>query len=265
MRGSVSKERGSGRGLTAEVRMDENDTAARRLRSHPARFPAPGQAIRRMTAPLLVAASILAATPVLLGTPLAHRDFDVAGPGRHRAASGFDFDAAHASTGPTDRPLRRLIGRSPLETVPRMAPDTSAYPNAAPEMANVPPATTRPPPEVRPQPEQNTKECSPGSDEIDQLVRLSQKFLAQGDVAAARQILERAARAHDPRAMLMLAATYDPEGLRRMGTVGIQPDLDQAFLWYKRARELGCHQAGMELVPRSPNSGAGAPSRPWHE
>jgi hypothetical protein len=245
--------------------MDEKDT--RRLRSHPARLRGPGRAIRRIAAPLLAAASMLVATPVLLGTHLAQRDFDAAGPRHHRAASDFDSDAAHASTGPTDRPLRRLIGQSPSETVPRLAPGTSAYPapNAAPEMANVPPAITRPPPEVRPQPEQNTKECSPGSDEIDQLVRLSQKFLAQGDVAAARQILERAARAHDPRAMLMLAATYDPEGLRRMGTVGIQPDLDQAFLWYKRARELGCHQAGMELVPRSPNSGAGAPSRPWHE
>jgi TPR repeat protein len=80
------------------------------------------------------------------------------------------------------------------------------------------------------------------------LIKLGEKFLAQGDVGTARRLLERASRARDARATLMLGATYDPDGLRRMGVVGIQPDLAQAHFWYTRALEFGCREATLRLM-----------------
>jgi hypothetical protein len=47
-------------------------------------------------------------------------------------------------------------------------------------------------------------------DEIELFVRRGQALISDGDIAAGRVLLERAAEAGDPRAALALAATYDP-------------------------------------------------------
>jgi hypothetical protein len=91
-------------------------------------------------------------------------------------------------------------------------------------------------------------ERSLGTEEIGRVISLGEKFLAQGDVATARSVLERAAEARDPRAALMLGATYDPEGLKTLGVVGVLPDLKQAHLWYTRAAEFGSHEATQRLA-----------------
>jgi multidrug efflux pump subunit AcrB len=85
-------------------------------------------------------------------------------------------------------------------------------------------------------------------EEIDRLTHLGEKFLAQGDVATARRLLQHAAEARDPRAALVLGATYDPDGLRRMGVVGVPPDLKLAHLWYTRAAEFGSREASQRLA-----------------
>jgi hypothetical protein len=85
-------------------------------------------------------------------------------------------------------------------------------------------------------------------EEVDQLINRGETFLAQGDVAAARLFLQRAAEARDPRATLMLGTTYDPDVLRRMGAVGIRPDPQQAHLWYAQAAEFGSHEASRRLA-----------------
>jgi hypothetical protein len=87
-----------------------------------------------------------------------------------------------------------------------------------------------------------------GPEEIDQLIHRGETFLAQGDVAAARLFLERAADARDPRATLMLGTTYDPDVLRRMGAVGIRPDPQQAHQWYAQAAEFGSREARQRLA-----------------
>jgi hypothetical protein len=87
-----------------------------------------------------------------------------------------------------------------------------------------------------------------GPEEIEQLIHRGETFLAQGDIAAARLFLERAADARDPRATLMLGTTYDPEVLRRMGVVGIRPDPQQAHQWYAQAAEFGSHEARQRLA-----------------
>ena len=87
-----------------------------------------------------------------------------------------------------------------------------------------------------------------GPEEIEQLIHRGETFLAQGDIAAARLFLERAADARDPRATLMLGTTYDPDVLRRMGAVGIRPDPQQAHQWYAQAAEFGSHEARQRLA-----------------
>jgi hypothetical protein len=86
------------------------------------------------------------------------------------------------------------------------------------------------------------------SDEIEQLTHRAEAFLAQGDITAARLLLERAAEAHDARAALTLGSTYDPNVLRSMGVVGIRPDTAQAHAWYERALEFGSGEAHKRLT-----------------
>jgi TPR repeat protein len=86
------------------------------------------------------------------------------------------------------------------------------------------------------------------SDEIEQLTHRAEAFLAQGDITAARLLLERAAEAHDARAALTLGSTYDPNVLRSMGVVGIRPDTAQAHAWYERALEFGSGEAHRRLT-----------------
>jgi outer membrane biosynthesis protein TonB len=85
-------------------------------------------------------------------------------------------------------------------------------------------------------------------DELDRLISRGEAFLAQGDVSAARLVLVRAAEARDPRAALALGSTYDPNVLRRMGVVGVQPDQVQARMWYERAAEFGSGEATQRLT-----------------
>ena len=91
--------------------------------------------------------------------------------------------------------------------------------------------------------------------EVADLTRRGEKFIVIGDLASARLMLQRAAEAGDPRAALMLAATYDPIVLEKVGIQGFAPDLVQGFApdiavarsWYARAREFGSTEAVRRL------------------
>jgi TPR repeat protein len=72
-------------------------------------------------------------------------------------------------------------------------------------------------------------------------------MLASGDLQAARLQLTRAAEAHDPRAALLLAKTFDPIARRQYGAADPGPDLAQARNWYQRAREWGSPEAQRQL------------------
>jgi hypothetical protein len=76
-------------------------------------------------------------------------------------------------------------------------------------------------------------------DEIDTLASRGESFLGEGDIAAARLLLQRAAAAGHARAALALGGTYDPAVLRRLGVVGNAADIAQARTWYEKAGELG--------------------------
>jgi hypothetical protein len=89
---------------------------------------------------------------------------------------------------------------------------------------------------------------TPEPGEIERLVKRGEDYLAQGDIAAARLILGRAAEARDARAAFSLAATYDPAVLKQLHVVGFRPDIVQARAWYERAAEYGSAEASRRLA-----------------
>ncbi len=77
---------------------------------------------------------------------------------------------------------------------------------------------------------------------IDDARRLSAEGLvafANGDIAAARAFLVRAAEGGDARALMALGDTYDPATLARLGVVGLKGDGIAARGYYSRALAAG--------------------------
>jgi len=83
--------------------------------------------------------------------------------------------------------------------------------------------------------------------EIAGFVRRAQELLASGDMPGARSYLTRAAEAHDARAALLLAKTFDPMVSRHQSGADQGPDVAQARDWYQRAREWGAPEAQRQL------------------
>jgi hypothetical protein len=84
-------------------------------------------------------------------------------------------------------------------------------------------------------------------DEIDALVKRGEDFIASGDLAAARLVLQRAAEGGDAGAALTLAGTYDPLVLEKLGVQGLSADIGKARAWYERAKEFGSTEAPRRL------------------
>jgi hypothetical protein len=122
-------------------------------------------------------------------------------------------------------------------------PGPQPLPQPPPPAMSLPPAVavTAPP---APQAE-TTREASPN--EIAGFIRRAQEMLATGDIKAARTLLLRAAGAHDAHAALFLARTFDPIASRQLSTSDPGPDLEQARIWYQRAREWGSPEAQHQL------------------
>jgi outer membrane biosynthesis protein TonB len=83
--------------------------------------------------------------------------------------------------------------------------------------------------------------------EIASSLRRADALIASGDLAAARLVLRRAADAGDARAAMMLAETYDPAILEKLGVHGIMPDLAMARGWYEKAKKFGATEATQRL------------------
>jgi TPR repeat protein len=80
--------------------------------------------------------------------------------------------------------------------------------------------------------------------EIAQMVKRGAELMANGDVAAARLMYQRAAEAGEEKAAFALAETYDPLVPAR---AAITPDVGLAQIWYGRAKELGSTAAPERL------------------
>ena len=84
-------------------------------------------------------------------------------------------------------------------------------------------------------------------EEIAVLLKRGKDLIADGDLAAARLVLQRAANANDAEAALALGATYDPFVLRALKVYGFTADPVMARVWYEKARELGSAAAPRRL------------------
>ena len=88
----------------------------------------------------------------------------------------------------------------------------------------------------------------PDDKETSTLIELGQDFLKNGDFLSARLLLQRAANAGSAAAALSLGETFDPFLIRRLGAIGVQPDVAKAREWYQRAAQLGSNTAAEHLA-----------------
>jgi len=86
------------------------------------------------------------------------------------------------------------------------------------------------------------------AEQIRLLVEQGEKYIAVGDVVAARTIFQRAAEAGDATAALALAATYDPIVLAKLGVMGMGADVEKARAWYQMAESYGSAEASQRLL-----------------
>jgi hypothetical protein len=86
------------------------------------------------------------------------------------------------------------------------------------------------------------------SEDISVLIKRGKDLLADGDVAASRLLLRRAAEAGSAEGAFILGTTFDPVSLERLGAIGAAPDLARARQWYQRAAELGSTVASQHLA-----------------
>jgi hypothetical protein len=84
-------------------------------------------------------------------------------------------------------------------------------------------------------------------EEIADLLKRGEEFVAAGNLGPARLVLRRAAEAGDPRAAFVLATTYDPILLGTRRVIGVAPDIAMARAWYEKAKELGSTDASRRL------------------
>jgi len=137
---------------------------------------------------------------------------------------------------------RVVASAEPIAFADRVAavPAKADLPPAVPARAVPadPPAPPAPPPPIL---------RSLDQAEIEMLVKRSEALIAQGDIAAARLMLTRAAEAGDARAALVLAGTFDADILRKLGVLGVAGDAAQARIWYAKAAEYGSGEASRRL------------------
>lgn len=84
--------------------------------------------------------------------------------------------------------------------------------------------------------------------EIAWLVERGKSYLVNGDIAAARLLLRRAADAGSAEAALALGSTFDPRVIARLGAIGVTSDPKEARKWYEKAAQLGSPAAPRQLA-----------------
>lgn len=117
-------------------------------------------------------------------------------------------------------------------------------------------------PASRPPPPRRREDASPATaplkrsdlltldrEEIEAMIKRGRDFIADGDLAAARLVLRRAADGGDAQAALLLGTTFDPATFDKLNVIGAAPDPAEARAWYQRAIELGSTEAERRLAP----------------
>jgi hypothetical protein len=84
--------------------------------------------------------------------------------------------------------------------------------------------------------------------DLPRLMLRARLLLSQGDIGAARSLLERAAESGNPLALFALAETFDPNVLSAWGTIGTRGDPARAREFYTRALAGGVLEAKERLA-----------------
>ena len=84
--------------------------------------------------------------------------------------------------------------------------------------------------------------------EVAILLKRGQDSLKNGDLVAARLLLQRAAAAGSADGAFALAQTFDPAVIARLGAVGVVPDAAKAREWYQKAAHLGSGLAAQQVA-----------------
>lgn len=97
---------------------------------------------------------------------------------------------------------------------------------------------------------------------VGSLMAHGHKMIDVGYFAGARAYFKRAVEAGSGEAALALGATYDPQFIKKIGAHGIEPEPEEARLWYSRAKLLGAVGADAKLaaLDREPKLKVGAVS-----
>jgi ABC-type amino acid transport substrate-binding protein len=157
--------------------------------------------------------------------------------------------AASASTAPSRRESAPTAQRTPAAAAPASAatPARAAAPTAAPPTAVVSAAPTPPAP-VATQARPPVLTLDPANRETAlKYLKRGNEELAEGRVAPARLLFERAAEMGLAPAAMALAATYDASELNQPHLRNVLPDAAEAKRWYERAGALGAVDAGARL------------------
>ncbi len=94
-------------------------------------------------------------------------------------------------------------------------------------------------------PSAKVREIDPA--EVAALLKRAEALMSNGDLPAARLLLQRISETHNARAAYDLATTYDPTVIAALGVVTAASDLALARKWYERARDWGAVNASAKL------------------
>jgi hypothetical protein len=142
--------------------------------------------------------------------------------------------------------LRRLKGGAAYSAIVQrhlIAAAAAPAPAPVPSRPKAAPAVEQPPKVAAPPPALDPARRASAL----KFVKRGDEELADGRVAPARLLYERAAEMGLAQAALALAGTYDPAELNQPHLRNVQPDLAEAKRWYERARALGAAEAATRL------------------
>jgi len=214
-----------------------------------------GDLIAQSRAPDGSASTQLLVTAVIVATAI----------GAAAGVIGYRWSLAPKLARGGDRPVEVTVREPAPLASPQAAyrdgdrPDRQIARSVAPALAPASPASTPPPPQptvpvnapasFEPSSPPSTSSPPPlDASQIAVMAKRGGEFMANGNIGAARMMLQPAAEAGDAAAAFALAETYDPFVLKKLGAMGMTADVALARRWYEAARTLGSATAPDRLL-----------------
>lgn len=135
-------------------------------------------------------------------------------------------------------------GRLPEPAAPAVGPPPPTASTVASPVADTPAEDAVQPPRSATRPQASV---GPASPHAVRLIARANLLLDQGNIGAARNMLDRAAEMGSPEALFWLAETYDPLLLPERKTLGTQSDIARARDLYGKALAGGVSEARLRL------------------